>query len=93
MIHDFLFLEFLLHAGNNTKKSTPDDEIQILKEMVIPFEDEDNSISKLDDDVYPDLASNKSNYSYMTELTILNSLNEFIDKTNDLLINGSLATL
>ncbi|KAL7137613.1 hypothetical protein ABFS83_10G105100 [Erythranthe nasuta] len=81
------FGDFLLRVGNGEETSDIEGNIIIPEEMVVKYDNEEDSMARLIDSIFPSLSSNAESSTYMTTRAILASKNEEVDKLNDKLIS------
>lgn len=80
------FGDFLLRVGNGEEPTDIEGNIKIPKEMVVKYDNEENSIKRLIDEIFPNLTNNVESSEYMTTRAILAARNEHVDKLNEKLI-------
>ncbi|XP_012841137.1 PREDICTED: uncharacterized protein LOC105961450 [Erythranthe guttata] len=81
------FGDFLLRVGNGEETSDIEGNIIIPEEMVVTYDNEEDSMARLIHSIFPSLSSNAESSTYMTTRAILASKNEEVDKLNDKLIS------
>ncbi|KAL7153214.1 hypothetical protein ABFS83_04G151300 [Erythranthe nasuta] len=84
---DHEFGDFLLRVGNGEETSDIEGNIRILEEMVLKYDNEEDSMAWIIDSIFPSLSSNVESSTYMTTRAILASKNEEVDKLNEKLIS------
>ncbi|KAL7106090.1 hypothetical protein ACP275_07G089500 [Erythranthe tilingii] len=83
---DPYFSDFLLRAGNGDEPVDVEGHIKIPEEMIIKYENEEDSIERLICAIFPSLSQNAESSAYMTTRAILAAKNEDVDKLNEKLI-------
>ncbi|XP_031737538.1 uncharacterized protein LOC116402430 [Cucumis sativus] len=83
---DTRFAEYLLKIGNRTELSTEDDYICLPANIIVTGANEEDSILKLLNIVYPDLKTHTTSAEYMTNRAILSTTNEYVDQINERMI-------
>ncbi|XP_020255466.1 uncharacterized protein LOC109832529 [Asparagus officinalis] len=83
---DQVFGEFLLRVGNGEEPTIDENLILLPHEMVVEYDNDENSEKNLIDAIFPSLQSNSSSAEYMTQLAILSTRNEYVDGLNKKLI-------
>ncbi|XP_012853214.1 PREDICTED: ATP-dependent DNA helicase PIF1-like [Erythranthe guttata] len=83
--HEFGY--FLLRVGNGEETSDIEGNIRILEEMIVKYDNEEDSMARLIDSTFPSLSSNVESSTYKTTRAILASKNEEVDKLNEKLIS------
>ncbi|XP_057778382.1 uncharacterized protein LOC130997139 [Salvia miltiorrhiza] len=85
--NDPQFSKFLLSVGNGEEPMDDEGNIKIPDDMVIEYDNEENSLKRLIAAIFPSLARNAYSAEYMTNRAILTPKNEHVDKLNDKLIS------
>ncbi|CAG8687581.1 2460_t:CDS:2 [Cetraspora pellucida] len=80
--HTKAFADYLLNIGNGTEPTIENNLIRLSNEIVIYSQSNEDSINSLIDAVYYNLAENATNTTFITERTILTSLNSDVEKLN-----------
>ena len=75
-----------MRIGNGTQKKNDKGKIEIPHFLIIPFENEKDSLNLLFKVTYPNLHTSYSNLSFITSRAILTTKNDFVDEINDMLI-------
>ncbi|XP_020243523.1 uncharacterized protein LOC109821777 [Asparagus officinalis] len=83
---DQVFGEFLLRVGNGEEPTIDENLILLPHEMVVEYDNDENSEKNLIDAIFPSLQSNSSSAEYMTQRAILSTRNEYVDGLNEKLI-------
>ena len=81
------FSDYLLRIGNGTEETIGDDYVRLPDEIVIGYAEDDVSINKLIEDVFPSLQANARSREYMSTRAILSTKNEHVDDLNDKMIS------
>ncbi|XP_057802820.1 uncharacterized protein LOC131018114 [Salvia miltiorrhiza] len=85
--NDPQFIKFLLSVGNGEEPMDDEGNIKIPDDMVIEYDNEENSLKRLIAAIFPSLARNAYSAEYMTNRAIVTPKNEHVDKLNDKLIS------
>ncbi|KAI3465043.1 hypothetical protein Pfo_021706 [Paulownia fortunei] len=84
--NDPSFIEFLFRVGNGEEPNDTKGNIKILKEMIIEYDNEKDTIQRLIKDIFLTLNMNVYSAHNMTRQAILAAKNEHVDRLNDKLI-------
>ena len=76
------FVEYLLHVGGGSEKTTVDGEIRLPHDICIPHTGEDSDLDTLIDCIFPNLNANMSSKDYITSRAILSTWNDWVDMIN-----------
>nr|XP_027108614.1 uncharacterized protein LOC113728258 [Coffea arabica] len=80
------FTDYLLRIGDGTESFVCNNNVQIPKHLVIPYNTEEQSLNELIHAVFPDLKSCSQEDLSWTNRAILTTKNEFVDDINNTLI-------
>ncbi|XP_012837726.1 PREDICTED: uncharacterized protein LOC105958267 [Erythranthe guttata] len=81
------FCEFLLRVGNGEEPADAEGNIKIPQQMIIHYDNDEDSIQRLIMAIFPSLSNNSHSAAYMTSRAILTTRNENVDKLNEKLIS------
>lgn len=85
-IQDPQFSQLLLRIGDGTEPYVYDDYITIPEDMVIPYRNEPSCLQDFVNHVYPNLESNFSDRTYITNRAILTPKNDSVDEINNFIL-------
>ncbi|KAJ0985328.1 hypothetical protein J5N97_003684 [Dioscorea zingiberensis] len=81
------FCSFLLQIGDGVGSETEKNIIQIPKEMLVPYIEENLSKEMLINVIFPKLDELSEDPIYITERALLSTRNSYVDELNDTIIN------
>ncbi|XP_012856955.1 PREDICTED: ATP-dependent DNA helicase PIF1-like [Erythranthe guttata] len=84
---DSKFSELLLRIGNGEEPTDTEGNVKIPEEMIIHYDNDEDSIHRLIMAIFPSLGENSHSAGYMTGRAILATRNEHVDKLNEKLIS------
>ncbi|KAK4394705.1 ATP-dependent DNA helicase RRM3 [Sesamum angolense] len=85
--NDTEFSEFLLRVGNGEEPTDTEGNIRIPEEMIVKYDNEEDSIKRLIRAIFPSLNTRAHSADYMTGRAILAAKNEHVDRLNETLIS------
>lgn len=87
VISDPQYSEFLLRVGEGHEPENEEGKISLSKDMLVPFDNKQASLSRLIEFVFPDLHACSSDPCAIIGKCILTPKNSYVDDINDMLIN------
>ncbi|KAL0294340.1 UNVERIFIED_CONTAM: hypothetical protein Sangu_3220900 [Sesamum angustifolium] len=85
--NDTGFSKFLLRVGNGEEPTDTEGNIRIPEEMIVKYDNEEDSIKRLIRAIFPSLNTRAHSVDYMTGRAILAAKNEHVDRLNETLIS------
>ena len=81
------FTYYLLRFGNGTEETIGDDYVRLPDDILIGYTDNEESVNKLIQEVFPSLEKNARSSAYMSTRAILSTTNEHVDQLNASMID------
>ncbi|XP_040989063.1 ATP-dependent DNA helicase PIF2-like [Juglans microcarpa x Juglans regia] len=84
---DLDFSQYLIEVGNGNAPITIDENIKISQQMIVPYNNEVESLNSLLDVVYGNMSNYSNNLTEMANRAVLTPKNRSVDEINDILID------
>jgi ATP-dependent DNA helicase PIF1 len=81
------FADYLLRIGNGTEETIGDDYVRLPDDILIGYTDNEKSVNKLIQEVFPSLEKNARSSAYMSTRAIFSTKNEHVDQLNASMID------
>ena len=81
------FADYLLRIGNGTEETIGDDYVRLPDDILIEYTNNEESVNKLIQEVFPSLEKNARSSAYMSKRAILSTTNEHVDQLNASMID------
>jgi len=81
------FADYLLRIGNGTEETIGDDYVRLPDDILIEYTNNEESVNKLIQEVFPSLEKNARSSAYMSKRAILSTTNEHVDWLNASMID------